>query len=70
MIKVFKTAIKLAENVVDSVSESLDWSLFLLRNLPYILTGGVVLFAGFQIYGIRENGKFYGEDLVKNKVGL
>ena len=60
MQKVFKTSIKLVENAVDGVSETLDISLFLLRNLPYILCGGVVLFSGIHIYGIRKNGRFYG----------
>jgi len=66
VLKVFKTAIKVIETTIDGVENALDWSLFLLRNLPFILTGGVVLIAGIQIYGIRKNGKFYGENLLTN----
>jgi len=70
MLNVFKATLNAVETAVDSVSSTLDWSLFLLRNLPYILTGGVVLLAGVQVYGIRKNGRFYGADIIKKQVGF
>ena len=88
MIKLFKTLAKAVELVIDGVNVAIDLlagtidglkdgmklSAWLLKNLPYILTGGVVVFAGVQIYGKRKNGKFYGENavrgVVKAKTGL
>jgi len=70
MLNVFKVTLNAVESAVDSVSSTLDWSLFLLKNLPYILTGGVLLIAGFQVYGIRKNGRFYGADILKKQVGF
>ena len=88
MINVFKTGAKAVEVVLDGVNSVIDLTSsaldiarntasgasFLIKNLPYILTGGIVLFSGVQIYGKRKNGKFYGEDtaikVIKNKAGL
>jgi hypothetical protein len=88
MIKVFqlsKKAVKvvingvdmvldLTSNALDGVNSGLKASVWCLKNLPYILTGGVVVFAGVQIYGRRKNGRFYGEatakNIVKSKTGI
>ena len=62
VLNVFKTAVKVIEKTLESVDNALDMGLSLLRNLPYILSGGIILVAGVQIYGLRKNGKFYGEN--------
>ena len=68
MLKVFAVGIKLLDVVLDTINNSIDWSLFLIRNLPYILTGGVVLFAGVQIYGLKKNGRLYGVDILDRRL--
>jgi hypothetical protein len=77
MIKVFKLVMKAIEVVIDGLDSVLDLTkdtlsctAWLLKHLPYVLGGGVVLLAGIQIYSIKKNGKFYGEDLVKKRMGL
>ena len=61
MLQIFQMGIE----AIDNATKGVDNALFLLKNLPYILAGGVVLFAGIQVYGIRKNGKFYGEGVLK-----
>ena len=77
MLEVFTLALQAGEVVVDGVKTALETAgnalsgaSFILKNLPYILAGGVVAFAGVQIYGMKKNGKFYGEDIVKKRIGL
>jgi hypothetical protein len=69
MLKVFKTAVQVVETAIDTVGVGVDTTLFLVKNLPYILAGGVLLFAGLQIYGIRKNGKLYGTKIIQSKIG-
>ena len=61
MLQIFQMGLE----AIDNATKGVDNALFLLKNLPYILAGGVVLFAGIQVYGIRKNGKFYGEGVLK-----
>ena len=72
--KVVDTGLKIVDTALDTASGAATGTLWAIRNLPYILTGGVVLFAGVQIYGKSKNGKFYGEQtarkVVKAKTGL
>ena len=84
MLAVFRLAAKAVEVVIDGVEKVLDLTdtaldlfrggfnltSFLLKNLPYILTGGVVIVAGVQIYGKKKHGKFYGENIIKAKIGM
>jgi len=72
VIKVFEVASRAVKVVIDGVEQTLDLANHivsgassLITNLPYILSGGIVLFAGIQIYGKRKNGKFYGEATAK-----
>jgi hypothetical protein len=70
MLKVFEVSAQAVKVVIDGVEKVLDLTSsalnflggtisttsFLLKNLSYILTGGIVVFAGVQIYGKNKNG--------------
>jgi len=72
--KVVDVSFEIANTTLDAAQVTVSGTLWAIRNLPYILTGGVVLFAGVQIYGKSRNGRFYGEatarNVIKAKTGL
>jgi hypothetical protein len=81
IVKVLQILVKGVEVVIAGIDTVLDLTggvlkgtLCIVKNLPYILTGGVLLFSGVQIYGKRKNGRFYGEDtarrVIRSKTGV
>jgi hypothetical protein len=75
IVKVFELAAKAVKVVIDGVEKTIDLASNLLdgasaviNNLPYIISGGIVLFAGVQIYGKNKNGKFYGQDIARTAI--